>query len=533
MEIALKPPDDPELQFILPALYHVLDPMGLPSQAEVETISLAKFVDMICVSFRSLIALEIPPGCFTDLWARVWECFNFIHTYLDCFPRTTIELRLVFILLLARFQTHSPDATPILAKSGLRFAIARSLRAFFGAQGLTVPDRIFTDMCRVIGSQPTKLDAATVEEFADGAGGIRQLASLVVGHIGHFPRRTDPSSRFYLDSALKFVLAFDIEGPGTPFIVALPNVGIIKVLCDTLCTLPAASEGMPSIMSKTLTILYETFILRNGRHNFIDALKAGFLRGLIAYITLPDGQSAHVVKVLLSTILPPSTVYHSVPTAMKPALAENRFLKVAKLHIELMDHFDADEYETSLACDNIKAKCQAIHWREGGHRALSRSHAVPVTTYFLRTILYKIYEHAKAGILVSQAKAFALDPPQHLRTIFDFSKDVASVSFSPIEDSDGPLEGSAAVLRDYVSRAVKSEGLMDMHMVVLRDGGYRIEQIIPLRSSSSRIRDGLTQIMSEVSPEQAASPELPEVIVQKIGAFSHATDAEGDPYQIH
>ncbi|KAJ7724316.1 hypothetical protein DFH07DRAFT_1004099 [Mycena maculata] len=476
LQIGLRAPEDPELQFLLPALYLALDPVGIPTPDQLETMLLAPhttsfaFIDVITTSFHCLIVIAgIPPEASLDLWPRAWKWFYFIHNHLELFPWASSELSVYigFILLLGHLQTHEPTVALINATDDVGFVIARAWRAFLAVPEL--PDLVWRQVSAVI------YPPANIQDYLGGVGGPTELAAVVVDHIKQFSHSNSASSVFCLDKGLRFawdiMFTHDWSTMRRPLTTSLLAHGLVKAVCSALDILTAAMEETMGTIALCINGLKIAFLNPPGYPSIIEALKAGFLSHIVAYV---GGLYPHIavddVKSLLTLILPPSTIYHSVLTEMKPALMQvatlvtadafvkspifddwKKFQRVANDRIKVMEYFDSDEYEAALACDNIE--CGEIFLRNEFHRCsgeVTEKLALPIGHFaspadpvpysirdksFLRELLHHDYKRSKPHIFVAQAMNLLEDMP--LCTQFDYTGPLLVVSHHTTNDVAG------------------------------------------------------------------------------------------------
>lgn len=93
-------------------------------------------------------------------------------------------------------------------------------------------------------------------------------------------------------------------------------------------------------------------------------------------------------------------------------------------------------------------------------------------------------------------------PGQQFYLLFDYTHgferpQVRSVAAPP---DPTPSEGSAAQWADHVARAARSGGRMDLLVVLVADGSHIRRRMAPVRTPTSALHNGLTQIAVKIPP---------------------------------
>ncbi|KAJ7144070.1 hypothetical protein C8R44DRAFT_916008 [Mycena epipterygia] len=562
-QIAVRAPTDPELQLLLPVLYTVLHPSGIPNADRLENMLLAgntdakfDFLDVIDCAFSCLISIAgIPAAATLDLWRRIWPWFQFIDAHREVIPGAHNSPSCIeFILLLASLKTSERITPSFQATPGVQAVIARAWRESLGINGPTVLPMVLQALFSLICYEPNIFDPASITEYLDGVGGARELASLVLHHINHFSLSKAVSSVSFLNIGLVFAMTALVNESDSWLTVALLTEGLVGAVCNAFCTLSGITDRLSTrAMGHCMLILNKTFFTHPRYQHMTDALRCGFLRGLVAYTTFPDPQIAFEgVKAFLTGVLPPYTIFYSILTQLRPALLDvaelvaaevfvtspiyeswTEFVEVVTTRLAVMEQFDSEEYEAALACDNIlcgeiylrngfrrcsncqgvyycSAECQTVHWQEGGHRAVCHSLrslrlSEPYSTrdrWFMRELLDSDYKKGEANTLVARATT------EHPVKIWFYPL--------PAQNADDP---QLPYFIDYVSQALKSRG------------GKERTRIIPLRSNRSRIHNGLQRIMSELPRESRLNGRLTMSAIEEIRMLAREREDEED--QVH
>ncbi|KAJ7140673.1 hypothetical protein C8R44DRAFT_974493 [Mycena epipterygia] len=501
-----------ELEFLLPVLYKILDPVGIPDPDRLEAMLLAgntttsfEVIAAVDCALRCVAAIAIPPAveASLDLWPRIWTWFQFIDTHREVLPEAYADhLSCIdFVLFLTKLEyCEQIQSTP-----GVRSVIARAWRASLGTQGPTVPDVVFHALRTVVCRELQTLDPAPGRfgEYLEGVGGAENLASLVIHHINHFSHSKAAHSVSWLNVGLLFArTALDHESNSSLSVLttALLSQGLVPAVCDALSTLSGAIN--PLTTGDCMLILNTAFCTHPGYKHMVDALKAGFLQCLVAY----------------TTALPAYTVYHSVLTEMSSALLAVGDLVAAEAFVK------SPIYESWTKFFELVGQRLEVLDAAEPYSILDR--------WFLRELLHSDYKdrNEEGDLLVTRTIMSVRNPGAYVCTVFDYTEYPTQIWFSPITLLDVGDHGLPH-LADYISQALKSNGRMEIHVIKVREGGSDRSLIIPLRSSSSRLNDGLQRILAPFPPKSNA--RLPKSTVKEIRMLYRETEDSDEEHRIH
>ncbi|KAF8143532.1 hypothetical protein K438DRAFT_2104176 [Mycena galopus ATCC 62051] len=137
--------------------------------------------------------------------------------------------------------------------------------------------------------------------------------------------------------------------------------------------------------------------------------------------------------------------------------------------------------------------CQIVDWLEEG---LRRSHPSPdihgISTSrdraFLRFVLHHDYLEAK-GNIISDRIPHPADIPS--LTLFDYRQGRVKVETFDISAAPQKLPINTLYLADRMSRAMESDGRMELHVMVLPKGKDGRFWVVPFRTNSAVVRDSL------------------------------------------
>ncbi|KAJ7621298.1 hypothetical protein FB45DRAFT_1092934 [Roridomyces roridus] len=218
--------------------------------------------------------------------------------------------------------------------------------------------------------------------------------------------------------------------------------------------------------------------------------------------------------------------------------AWTRFVVLAKERSEFAEAFACSGIVNMKACDNTTCtrlgpktefkrcsgcetlyycsiQCQTVDWH-AGHRAACKTHdyqlsgRVPFTTprqrAFTRAILHRDYTHLKLKIFVEAVTCTraSRDPHAGYFVLFDYSQggpDIGVYSLAEPSDALDRLAGAGIQWDLTVARAARSGGRMTIHAVRAREGKSLRHWVVPLRSDSGVIHEGLVKMACAVDGE--------------------------------
>ncbi|KAJ6451899.1 hypothetical protein C8R45DRAFT_87428 [Mycena sanguinolenta] len=326
---------------LLPVVYATLDPARLPEDTTPEPTRL--HLVHCAIGAMALFTLHtLNFAVVHDLWTRVWAWIHFIDTH-DYFPdesicgysRLSLLKQLVEFLLLDRPELvfSTPDVCVFVAHAWASMVARDKVDhgCLFGiSQALAACDDF--PQC--------------LEDVLEGAGGIRELGSLIITYIGLLVRDLgasdsgDSDSRCRLHLSLHRVLLFvSVPRPETCELAlqtSLTKAGIITALTDALITLTSvgslagdAHRNSPLCtcngcvtdlcMQKITSLLY---VIQSPQLE--KALNAGVLRaivtGAVSNYRMANVETA--LKHFLGTILVGATRYYTFMRRLATALPE-------------------------------------------------------------------------------------------------------------------------------------------------------------------------------------------------------------------
>ncbi|KAF8143692.1 hypothetical protein K438DRAFT_1875536 [Mycena galopus ATCC 62051] len=535
-------PDSPQsqLRLFIPAFYanlNVSDISDLRAQLETD------------FSVQHLIA-----RAYGEIWLSAWEWIQFLD---DCDKQrpgetgaSSSELRMLYITVISALSNDANTLSTIKR--------TREVRKYFGKGWVAIvdhlqpPDELFRKLCDFSIQHGNAKDMANLQVLIDGAGSIPEFASLLVKHIRcavpHRQYTLNPHDGFALLAVFALLQGTDLfHGPLREPLVANGIVECLTVVLHALC-------GPEMLLTEQLIpmcfgILYPSLSTFPGFPWLKQALDNGLLRALV----LCAGRRERILQTPLHWFLREPLlemlVYHSVLSSLRPVFDEakslanspgfrsseyarewDKFVTLATERLAVMERYDSGELGALRACDNVDCsamkkddallrctacrnafycskECQAVDWTSG-HRKLCKNpfnriqEKCPQLTFrdrdFLRALVHSDYLAGRDNVLAMQVRFLRGNPDAPFIVRFDYRKGFVSID-------TGELPGEMV---EYAARAARSEGRVELHMVVVNEGTGRSRvHVIPLRSADGRVLDEL-KAMARGDHVASESPEM-------------------------
>ncbi|KAF7362936.1 hypothetical protein MVEN_00644600 [Mycena venus] len=373
------------------------------------------------------------------------------------------------------------------------------------------------------------------------------------------------TSIHFLSGILEFITLVDpklsdaetMEEKASDFGIALLSQNFVGALTNAACAL-SASPGPDATLAlhDTLKILGILLGGTPGYKRLPEALNRHLLRALVNCATFPDGARIDFVEVFFVAIFPMALVYYSVISALAPALDEVRelikapsfrasemyehwsaFFSLAEDRILVFNSYNNNENPSMRACDNMKCSeiglkdkfkrctgchsiyycsqaCQAIDWRGGGHRRACKSYGTLYLSEdndlrlkardraFLRALVHDDYLKSKPLVLPQKLAYMHEFPGEALLTLYDYTNGRVKVTVQRVGSDATKLRLHGSEWDDIVARAAASCGRMWVDVVVMPGSDTMRYWVIPLRTSTSTVYDGLRQLVSELTGDR-------------------------------
>ncbi|KAJ7473027.1 hypothetical protein B0H11DRAFT_2037067 [Mycena galericulata] len=540
----------------LPAFYANLDPARIPPTPEGSTNAVTCALAALDGLYASLHIA--PPSAFHDIWPRYWAWIKFFQAGTEDREHSEEaehQLCLGFVTFVASLSQTPTLSRLISGTAGVRNVIARAWWLHVRKEVSHEHDMSLDTIIGCIVGVVQASQSAGLAEYIRGAGGsIGDLASLVIKTISQLvPSRSASVSAQTVKlvrGLLQFIITtdhgHDRQHDAPSLSVALRNRGLARVLTMVIDTVATGTLAESThVLHDSFTLLGITFNARQGYVWIGEAVKSGLLHAMVKSGNQGPGSTVHGhLTFLLQAILPMSLMYYSVVRHMEGALADiesivpgsslartekwQHFVRLARERIIILKALDAPDAVWPTACDNLKCgvisakpsfkrcagcknayycsrACQISDWRDGGHdRTCSPALNLPLTDYnglarrdraFIRAVVQNDYEAQRVeNIYPSQAACMAMYPGQAFYTIFDYTWGRAKIEVINATHAAEIRHFSGAEWATALSRAARSEGQMELHVVQILSAALPRYWLLPLRINTSSLYDGLKRI---------------------------------------
>ncbi|KAK7050669.1 hypothetical protein R3P38DRAFT_2866346 [Favolaschia claudopus] len=344
----------------------------------------------------------------------------------------------------------------------------------------------------------------------------------------------------------------------------LVSGGVVPPLTSAMLDLSKAPDDyqghkLGSILMGYFDVLEIIFKLPLAHKPVSQAVGTGVLYVIAAssvhFKNIPDITKTSVFR-LIHSILPMATVYRTVvaqletqtpsmddiPDGLRNVLTQG-LMNMSGLARERMTFMKKMASEKSLrACDNMdcamieeksnfqrcshcesayycSVSCQTQDWRQGGHRNTCHSLLISKLKDGDIGSCNRSYMRALLG-----SDSFLADIPENLHSrltlmshslnapvlaVFDYTNDDLAMptrakitSVEEFRASVRDFEPEADITWDeYISRAKRSRGRMDLHLMLVWDGHRTRRLMFPRRSNVPILHDGLARILDELESD--------------------------------
>ncbi|KAJ7659890.1 hypothetical protein B0H17DRAFT_1337485 [Mycena rosella] len=309
--------------YLLPALYTLLDPKGIPSVEALDTpLGLTETsVRQIGDVLRAVYDIHFPRHLGPDIWPRVLGWVRFLHTYREQLPGIFLDESSFcphFLYLAGYLYDQQGAAAYMLAEPGLYYLVGRAWKYVLD----TPKKQLRETLLRALSILLADLINADVAELVDGGDGWDQLILLQVQYLSHVlhNRGASLSERdiYCLDVIIFLAVYVDRINPPQGALVynslplfyeALRDRGVVPLLAR------AASADCFEILGQMLSAA--------SGHNWIpSAVENGLLRAIASSAQLHLDDHINSEADLLVELIYVSLVYYRIPAAIDAALRE-------------------------------------------------------------------------------------------------------------------------------------------------------------------------------------------------------------------
>ncbi|KAJ7122268.1 hypothetical protein C8R44DRAFT_981457 [Mycena epipterygia] len=496
-------------------------------------------------------------------WLRFLHTFHEQLTWLDE-PPSEQRICIDLLVFLGSFQHNRRAAALFSATPGFRFMMGRAWFFLLQFEDL-IPGLIH--ISRFLIEDMKADDPRNLEELMEGTGGsLEHLGWLVVQHINRVIPTWDTPVSATVEYLLRGVLSMlgDTERETMttsrtrivlcPLTAALIPQGAVRALTKVTCALSrSTATGADFTLNKCFITLGRILTSPLGYKLLPDALEAGLLIALVSAGAreTSDKIYGHLVYLITGT-LRVSLVYYNVLAKLDAALLEvehleqddkftnakifPEWIRVRELADERLAIFHAAENVPTRACDNLQCgrideknhfkrcsgcqsayycseDCQIHDWRHENHRQNCdprRSFCLNENTsltsrerMFLRKLIHHDYgQHPAMHIYMPEITFMNRHPDTAFFTRFDYTTGHVTITVNAVADAKN-MALDPQWLED-VSRAARSGGRMRLHVMLVAEADVPRYWLVPLRSDTPRLHDGLKRIATNLPTDQEA-----------------------------
>ncbi|KAJ6572530.1 hypothetical protein DFH09DRAFT_407644 [Mycena vulgaris] len=381
-------PHVPESQtpYLMPALYHLLDPAYLPSIEELDNPlaqtdgAIHQIFAIVGVVYSIPFSLHLGP----DLWPRIWHAVKFIYTYREQIPGVVVDeaaFCTAFLFFAGHLHNKRGAASFMLTEPGFYFMIARAFKYVFDIQ-TTEREALLRDLCDLL-LDPITSTSASFEEFLDGVDGLYHLAHLLVRYLSYvLDTREAPLSgrdKYFLRTILSFIVYVDRLDAPVPgvlglFSTPLRSHGVVSILAKAVFALgeTPGADTLPSL-EMSFAILAQVLSDGSGHHWIPSAVESGLLRAIVSCANLhPEVHIWRQVRIVVALMTLALTNYHVVAAideplhelatlTSTPAFRDSeiyeqwqKFTELVKQRVAVLKAIESNGYVCLKACDNLE-----------------------------------------------------------------------------------------------------------------------------------------------------------------------------------
>ncbi|KAF7364270.1 MYND-type domain-containing protein [Mycena sanguinolenta] len=487
----------------------------------------------------------------TTLWPRVWAWFQFMHEHREHLPHGAMND--LFYYQFLGFVEDTSLRRSVTSAPGFRVILARAWALLHRMKSLEEGFHICLNLVALFLRELDFMNPVHFTEMIDGAGGsLEDLAFLSAELLEH---AIEEHSVMCLDGLMAFIMGdLDVQ----PAAGLSLRINFIETLRqdDFLTLLPAAMDTLVHTAPPDLVSVWrrgfgllECLLHAPKAYPWFPAAIRGSLINMMAGASLRfPGDLDHNLRFYLTKLLPENMVYYNVVVAIGEILDDLsddleqeqfegleifpdwlQFLDLAKMRVKLMRGLAGAQ--VLKACDNVECgeirdrsecrrcsgcntfyycnqQCQMADWRRGDHRnhcgssmMLSLAESRHCTLgfrerQFMRALIQDDYLGESVSIYEQQLELMAADPDALLFTLFDYTYTPVQISVHPITNSPitDALSRMGTEWTDLVSRAKRSRGRMQLHVIQVSEGIDTRLWVTPLRTSSSVVRDAVREL---------------------------------------
>ncbi|KAJ6496199.1 hypothetical protein C8R45DRAFT_1132081 [Mycena sanguinolenta] len=562
--------DGPASQKILylPVFYTALDTAKIPSTEALESLgrNTAAPIAYAALSLQMIFLFaqsrngSSQQELGSTFWPRVWAWTHFMHEHREHLPEGAVNDLLYYQFL--GFVEDTSLRCSVTSTPGLRVILARAWALLRRMKSLEEGFHICLNVVALFLRELDFMDSSHFMEMVDGAGGsLEDLVLLSAELLGH---AIEEHSVICLDSLVTFILGA-LDGPPAVelsrqmnFVERLRQDAIFAGLSAAMESLVhTAPRDSVSVWRRGFELLERLLHTPRAYRWFPAAIRGGLISMMAGASLRFPGDLDYNLRIFLTKLLPENMVYYNVVVAigeMLDDLTEDlqqeqvgsleifpdwlRFHDLAEMRVPLLQ--EVAGAKAFKACDNFE--CQMADWRRGGHRnrcdsnmmlSLAESRNCTLGFHerkFMRALVQDDYLGKIDSIHEQQLELMAADPDALVLTLFDYTYTTVQISVHSIADSPvtDTLNRMGTEWTDLVSRAKRSRGRMQLHVIKVSEGIDTRLWVTPLRTSSSQVYDAVREVAIKLPLGYDE-----ELLVEAANEVANILDDADDLVQIH
>ncbi|KAJ6603272.1 hypothetical protein DFH09DRAFT_1458653 [Mycena vulgaris] len=489
---------DSTLISLLPVFYDNLDLTGIPSPDTIHaTYGAGTHLDAVVAAAFSLRAIsevhKLPPGTYFEIWPRAWFWMEWLHTHHEHLLRLPKkDLYATCAEIFVEFQAAGYSQL-VASTPGVRVVLATTWNLFL--------DNPEGDECRNVFfflSKDQMDPDFTIDDYAEGAGGIESLASMVVKNLHHAAVVGKMSSA----GCLCLLGKHSTQSPGRIWISEVLQAGLLRALVLVATTLTGDAE-----LDEQLE-LFLTTALPGYMASLLDVEELAKSETFVASKSLASWQRFHD---LVHERLDFLALFDSAPLVLYKA-CDN--MECGQIRVK-------SELQRCAACLDLyycSRQCQISDWRAGhrtdcewfaGLRRLPEERQCSkLDRSFMRALISRDYLVHRPEIFAQQISQLALN----------YMKGRVVVDVSPWPGSlqeNLPFDWFARY-RTHGVRSAQSAGRLVVHMMAIPNGKKCNWKILPLRLPGPETRNWLNAIAQKVRDIPPTDPSFDSIVAAEL-----------------
>ncbi|KAF7367030.1 MYND-type domain-containing protein [Mycena sanguinolenta] len=562
------------LPFLLPLFYALIDTAHIPvALRELRVPGRMPRTIQAVLALRAFFLImkryTILSEALLDLWMRAAPWIEFLDEYREhLFSLETLPPRMlysIFVGFLRRMRENGRNAQVVRLMDeslGLCVVVARAWRHLIDTEG-DQPGLLNVANFLVHRTESNDgWDTASFHALLVGAGGPTGFASLLVSHFRRVVSRSDSTITDDTPSLLSggtwLLCSRGAVEAADAFDDALLSLGFVTTLTTVAQALRhGPEEDAHPILSGVVSVLmfYLSFGSCNTGKRITESLRAGLLPAIISSATvlgeIPDSR----LDSLLRTVLPASTVYHSVLSQLRISLAEmsqrdairafaeeglldiwKKFSALVESRVQILDKYNRGELKAKRVCDHLECSkncythelrrcgdcsmayycseaCQSGDWH-AGHRlmcaALARRYYAQShrEKSFMRALIHHEYTTNLEQIALKHLLFMCRTPFLMPHILFDYTEGNCTISvLLPDKGECHPQCHSPCHSPYDFQRVANSGGRIQLHVMKVAEG-KKTRTWLFAQKSSPEFFDGLKAIAHTLLPQPSRADLL-------------------------